>query len=53
MKKQLTLTALLLATAMPAYALEDGVITIWTGTTATKQRLSRPSPPSPKTSASK
>ncbi len=39
MKKQLTLTAILLATAMPAYALEDGVITIWTGDNRDKAAL--------------
>lgn len=39
MKKTLTLTAILLSTAMPAVALEDGVITIWTGDNRDKAAL--------------
>lgn len=39
MKKTLSTTALLLATAMPAYAFEDGVITIWTGANRDKDAL--------------
>ncbi|SFR33865.1 maltooligosaccharide-binding protein [Yoonia tamlensis] len=39
MKKTFSITALLLATAMPAYALEDGVITIWTGANRDKDAL--------------
>ncbi|MEJ6398981.1 maltose/maltodextrin ABC transporter substrate-binding protein MalE [Yoonia sp. 208BN28-4] len=39
MKKTLTLTALLLGTAMPAAAFEDGVLTIWTGANRDKDAL--------------
>lgn len=39
MKKTLSLTAILMATAMPAVALEEGVITIWTGDNRDKAAL--------------
>lgn len=39
MKKTLALTALLLATAMPAAAFEDGVLTIWTGANRDRDAL--------------
>ncbi|MEL6572485.1 MAG: maltose/maltodextrin ABC transporter substrate-binding protein MalE [Pseudomonadota bacterium] len=39
MKNTLSLTAILLATAMPAWALEEGAITIWTGDNRDKAAL--------------
>ncbi len=39
MKKTLSITAMLLATAMPAVAFEDGKITIWTGANRDRDAL--------------
>lgn len=39
MKKHLSITALLLATAAPAYAFEDGKIVIWTGANRDRDAL--------------
>ncbi|MBM1220203.1 maltose/maltodextrin ABC transporter substrate-binding protein MalE [Ponticoccus sp. SC2-23] len=39
MKKTITIAALLLGTAMPAYAVEDGTLLIWTGANRDKAAL--------------